>query len=516
MHKTIILAVALMANMALFAQSGILDADFGDAGLVITDVPGNNDISSRVKLQTDGKIVMGGRCDEGPLPDMFIARYDTLGVHDPDFGTDGIAVSSLSYFTTFADFNLQSDGKLLVLGNAIITPGEFDFALLRLNADGSVDSDFGTDGAIFVDIDDTTNLGEAVLELPDNKIVVLGHIGGGGITAFSYSRLNSDGSPDADFGGGDGHEVSPVDVPSVIITRAERRADGKIFVVGYGIPVETVYESFVACFNEDGTLNTDFGTDGIAWVDISMSNFYSFDLALQTDNKILFIGTYTDDVSGDTNMKVVRLKSNGDYDPEFGDAGKVTIDLEGNEESGTSIVLQTDNKILIGGHSNINGDRDYVLMRLESNGDIDNLFGTDGLVLTDFAGGDDKALDIALQENNKIIQGGQVNNGGLRIGAARFENDVDVGTHIGENTIQHFTLYPNPATTSIIISHSGEFNYPLQISLSDISGKRIITATIVQVAGNIVFNLPSHLPQGLYCIQLTDNSKVASQMLFVE
>lgn len=75
---------------------GALDTDFGTSGLITTDVPGNNDISSRVKVQDDGKIVLGGRCDEGPLPIMFLSRYDTTGVIDSDFGIDGIALSDIN------------------------------------------------------------------------------------------------------------------------------------------------------------------------------------------------------------------------------------------------------------------------------------------------------------------------------------------------------------------------------------------------------------------------------------
>lgn len=484
-----------------FSQVGALDTDFGTSGLVTTDVPGNNDISSRVKVQDDGKIVLGGRCDEGPLPIMFLARYDTTGVIDSDFGIDGIALSDISYFTTFSDLFIQTDGKFLVLGNTIITPGQFDMALTRMNTDGSIDTDFGTDGSVFIDLGDTTNLGEAVIQLPDEKIVVLGHIGGGGTPQFSYTRFNADGSLDTDFGDG-GHVITDVSAISTIITRAFRTPDGKIAVCGFGIKSGDYNDSFIAVFTEDGTLKPEFGTDGIQWVDISTSSFFSYDMLVQPDNKILFIGTYTDDITGDTNMKIIRLNDNGSYDTFFGDGGKVTIDFDGSNESGTSIDLQNDYSILIGGHSTINGDRDFVLMRLENNGDIDNLFGTDGKTITDFAGGDDKALDLIMQSDFKILQVGQVNDGGLRIGMARFFNNTIIETNINTLNPNSVSLFPNPASDKIYIAglpaniNGGSFQ------IMDITGRLIESVTITDNTGEIEINLPEYLNPGMYVIRI--------------
>lgn len=484
-----------------FCQVGALDTDFGTSGLVTTDVPGNNDISSRVKIQDDGKIVLGGRCDEGPLPVMFLSRYDTTGVIDSDFGIDGIALSDISYFTTFSDLFIQTDGKFLVLGNAIITSGQFDIALTRMNTDGSIDSDFGTDGSVFIDLGDTTNLGEAVIQLPDEKIVVLGHIGGAGTPQFSYTRFNADGSLDTDFGDG-GHVITDVSAISTIITRAFRTPDGKIAVCGYGIKYGDYNDSFIAVFTEDGTLKPEFGTGGIQWVDISTSSFFSYDLLVQPDNKILFIGTYTDDITGDTNMKIIRLNDNGTYDTFFGDGGKVTIDFDGSNESGTCIELQNDYSILIGGHSNVNGDRDFVLMRLQNTGDIDNLFGIEGKTITDFAGGDDKALDIIMQSDFKILQVGQVNDGGLRIGMARFFNDTLIETNISTFNTNSVSLFPNPATDKIYISglpaniNGGSFQ------IVNITGCLVESATITDNKSEIEINLPEHLSPGMYIIRI--------------
>ncbi|MFN3940928.1 MAG: hypothetical protein ACK4IY_10090, partial [Chitinophagales bacterium] len=175
-------------HVSVFSQAGVLDTTFGTLGIVITDVPGNNDVSSRIFLQDDGKIILAGRCDEGPLPDMFLARYDTLGMPDLEFGVEGLAISALPFYTIFSDVALQSDAKFLVLGNSIITPGEFDLTLMRFLNNGTVDTTFGDDGVVYLDIGDTTNLGEAVIPLPDEKIIVLGHIGGGDITAFTATR----------------------------------------------------------------------------------------------------------------------------------------------------------------------------------------------------------------------------------------------------------------------------------------------------------------------------------------
>lgn len=494
-------ALLLFAVTCTLGQVGELDTDFGISGLVTTDVPGSNDISNRVKVQEDGKIVLGGRCDVGSVPTMFLARYDTLGVLDADFGVGGIALSDIAYFTTFSDFCIQSDGKFLVLGNAIITPGEFDMALTRFNADGSIDTTFGTAGSIFVELEDTTNLGEAVFQLPDEKIVVLGHIGGNGTPKFVYSRFNADGSPDTDFGDGNGHMITEVTAENVIISRAFRKTGGKIAVAGFGIQTGLYNDAFVAMFKDDGSLDPSFGTGGIQWIDISTSSFYAYDVLVQPDNNILFIGTYTDDITGDTNMKVVRLKDDGAPDPAFGDGGMVTIDFDGNQETGTAIELQPDFSILVGGSSTANGNRDFVLMRLKNDGSADNLFGTDGVVFTDFTGDEDKVMDIILQDDFKILQTGQVKDGGWQIAVARFINNTEIETALDSDNSQIISLFPNPAGNTLHIKHLPAEMHSGSYQIADIAGNVIKTAAITDVAGETVIDLPAQLAPGMYIIR---------------
>lgn len=491
----------------VFTQAGILDTGFGTEGIVITDVPGGNDVSSRILLRDDGKIILAGRCDEGPLPDIFFVQYDTLGILDNEFGIDGMAISSLPYYTTFADATLQSDGKLLAIGNSIISPGEFDYALIRFLSDGNIDTDFGLDGVVYIDIGDTTNLGEAVIQLPDENIIVIGHMGGGDITSFTFSRFLPDGTIDLDFGT-DGHVITPVDAESAIITRAHRRDDGKVYVVGYGIADVDFSDSFIAAFNEDGSLFTEFGTDGITWVDISTNSFFSFDLAIQPDDKILFIGTYTDDLSGDTNMRIVRLNSDGSIDESFADLGFFTVDFEGNDESGSALHLQPDNKILVAGHSNLAGNRNFVIMRLETNGDIDNLFGTDGITTTDFAAGDDKALDIIMQPDEKIIAAGQVDNLGLRIGMARYANDPDIGTEIQILNNSGLSLFPNPTTTVLKVYLQNSDIKNAHVLIYNIHGSQVSISPITSYTDYILISLPDDLARGLYFLSIETDGKL--------
>ncbi|MFN3939482.1 MAG: T9SS type A sorting domain-containing protein, partial [Chitinophagales bacterium] len=321
------------------------------------------------------------------------------------------------------------------------------------------------------------------------------------------TRFLPNGELDTGFGI-EGTVASPVDAASAIITRAQMRDDGKIFAVGYGIPDLLYSDTFIASFNADGTLNNDFGTDGIVWIDISTSSFFSFDIALQPDDKILFIGTYTDDVSGDTNMGIGRLNADGTVDETFASGGFLTIDMDGNDESGSAMHLQMDNKILIAGHTNASGHRNFVVMRLESNGDMDNLWGIDGMVTTDFAGADDKALDITLQADDKIIAAGQVNDGGLRIGMARYKNDTDIGTELQTNIFNRISLYPNPATSVLnIYLQNTEFKNAA-ITISNVYGQKVRVTAITSKEGHLQVYLPADMAGGLYFLMVELNGKM--------
>ncbi|MEZ6095169.1 MAG: delta-60 repeat domain-containing protein [Pirellulaceae bacterium] len=156
---------------------------------------------------------------------------------------------------------VQPDGKVLVgVYNGGSNNLAGDYALIRYNADGSLDTTFGGgDGVVKLDPSfglGNDGLGEIALQ-SDGKIVVSGYIRNGSFYALGLSRFNSDGTIDTTFGGGDGVVVTPVG-SSDYGFQMEIQSDGKLVVAG------RLNNNFgVVRYDSNGVLDRHYGM--VAW-----------------------------------------------------------------------------------------------------------------------------------------------------------------------------------------------------------------------------------------------------------
>lgn len=178
-----------------YTADGSLDPSFGTGGTVTTRIRDDGAASALV-LQADGKIVVAGNA----AGSFALARYQPDGSLDPSFGTGGTVTTAISGTGDFVSaLALQADGKLVVAGYVTMAP-EYSIALLRYNPDGTLDTAFGENGKVTTG---DSNVATALALQPDGKIVVAG---GARISAretnFALIRYNSDGSLDSSFGEG--------------------------------------------------------------------------------------------------------------------------------------------------------------------------------------------------------------------------------------------------------------------------------------------------------------------------
>jgi uncharacterized delta-60 repeat protein len=173
-------------GLACFNSNGSLDAGFGNGGKVTTGFLGFQSEAHAVVIQPDGKIVVAGRAEQAHspinLPDVLaIARYNSDGSLDMTFGSGGKA--TYDFFGRGGSalaLVLQRDGKILVageVGNVRAGVPKVDFALVRYNKDGSLDSSFGDGAVVMTDAGDVIDTANAVALQPDGKIVLGGDSG---------------------------------------------------------------------------------------------------------------------------------------------------------------------------------------------------------------------------------------------------------------------------------------------------------------------------------------------------
>ncbi len=337
-----------------YKSDGTLDTSFGNptflgaGGIVVTDIL-DDDMAKCVALQEDGKILLGGSTQHGTdASEFLLIRYNGDGSRDTTFGRigDGVVLTPINDHAAYmADVAVQKDGKIVAVGNSF-NGHDYDFAIVRYDRNGRLDSSFGTDrnGIVTTDFGGQTDYARDMAIQADGKIVVVGTSGPNGDKDFALVRYNSDGTLDTSFGvNGDGKITTDIRNKNNEAHSVTLQKDGKILVAGYrdnGIG----HDFAVARYNNDGTLDSTFNEDGIDSLDIYGKQDYAYGIAVQNNGKIIMVG------SSGGYFTVVRYKPNGEgLDTTFGNDGVVRLPLEGNSEAARAVALQRDGKIVVSG-----------------------------------------------------------------------------------------------------------------------------------------------------------------------
>jgi uncharacterized delta-60 repeat protein len=362
-------------------------------------------------IQSDGKIVVAGESllASPPWGDFTVARYNADGSLDPTFSGDGIAYADLARdYDDGYGAALQSDGKIVVAGKSWNgATGDYDFGVVRFNRDGSLDGSFGAGGIVLTDTGGGGDQAESVAVQSDGKIVVVGRDWVS--TDFVVVRYNADGSLDTSFGGGivrTDINVSQDWAYDVVI-----QPDGKILVTGEGFySGGSAMDVALVRYNSNGSLDTSFGGDGIVITTLSNGYDRGEAIALQPDGRILVAAT-RDYNGGNPDIALLRYRADGNLDTSFHGDGVVITDVGGRADGSHDLRVQSDGKILLVGTSSNGSNLDFALARYNADGSLDTSFGGDGIVTTAIGGGDDDGLGIALQADGKIVVAGSAQNG---------------------------------------------------------------------------------------------------------
>lgn len=403
-----IAAVSLFTGIAL-AAPGDLDPTFSDDGRATINF-GSDDgrafFEADVAVQPDGAVVVvgGTTAVEGAAngtTNFAIARLRSDGLPDTSFSDDGRQIVAIGPSALASAVALQADGKIVVAGVGGATQ---QFALLRLNADGSVDNTFGTGGVVGVDFATGPETAFDVAVQDDGKIVVVGERGESNVNQTIYdwaiARLNPDGSLDDTFGDNGKILVPFGDGPDFAFGVAIQ-PDAKIVVVG-----QNDGRMGALRLNPNGDLDSFFGSSGQVSVDFPGDSAGAYEVALQADGRIVMVG-YTYPSADDADFGIVRLEPSGARDLTFGDDGLQTAGFGDPDDAAYGVKVQANGKIVVGGYGGVG--KDLVLTRLNSGGSFDQSFGTGGSTGIEF-GGDDVGGRLAIASDGQIVIAGSTGN----------------------------------------------------------------------------------------------------------
>jgi len=391
------------------AADGDLDTTFDTDGIVTTrtGIGHTYQFVRSIALQSDGKIVATGYSEiSGNGYDFAIVRYNANGTLDTTFGGgDGIVTTDFGNSDNAAlSMALQSDGKIVVAGYSINAGTNFDIAVGRYNADGTPDTSFGTGGLVMTDFGNSDNAVVSVVLQSDGKIVAAGYSITGGSQDFAVVRYNTDGTLDTSFGGGDGIVTTDFGTSTDYASSIALQSDGKIVVAG-NASISGHSDFAVVRYNANGTPDTSFSGDGKVTTNINSRDSDAGSMALQSDGKIVVAGG-TSSITGPYDFSLVRYNADGTPDRSFGTDGIVITALSVGYDYAIAMTLQNDGKIVATGVSNISGVSNVALLRYNANGTLDTSFSGDGIVTTQIGNLDSFASAIALQSDGKIVAAG--------------------------------------------------------------------------------------------------------------
>jgi uncharacterized delta-60 repeat protein len=405
-----------------FAAPGDLDPGFGSGGKVTTPFGTSTDNANAVIIQTDGKIIAIGSSFNGSNFDFALARYNPDGSLDTSFGTGGKVTTPIGAGSdTATAAALQPDGKIVVAGASLGTNS--DFALVRYNPDGTLDTSFGTGGKVVTPFGSGNDGVSALFIQPDGKIVAAGSSDSGN-SDFALIRYNINGSLDTSFGTAGKVQTDFGSSTFDAANAAVLQSNGKIVVVGYSLPTGIDRDFALARYNADGTLDTSFGTNGkvITAFGSDADNLYA--VAVQADGKIVAAGDSFDTSISNYTFALIRYNASGTLDTSFGVNGKVATDFSSNDDDAFAIAIQSNGKIVAAGRGFNGTNYDFALARYNPNGSIDSSFGSGGKLLTPFGSGNDEDRAVTLQTDGKIVAGGRSSNGS--------NNDFAVVRYLGD------------------------------------------------------------------------------------
>jgi uncharacterized delta-60 repeat protein len=395
------LSSAKSLTVTVYGPAGSLDTSF-EGGKVILPAGQGDDYATALALQADGRILIAGRAYEN-AGDFAVIRLERDGKLDTSFGAGGKVLTDFDGRSDEAHaIAVDENGKIVVAGSSA-SAGKNDFALVRYTENGELDADFGDGGKVLTSFTDDSDSAFALILEPGGKIVVGGEANLGTSATgqdFALARYNADGSLDPSFGQAG---LSTLALASgagrdVIYALASVEIDGETRLLAAGGEGDFT----LARFDENGAPDATFGTGGKVTGLFSSAIGSAYALAVAENGDAIVAGH-------DTNaFALARLDESGKKVATFGDAGVVVTALNpDNWSRAQGVALEADGKIVLGGwvYEGASSSGNFALARYTAEGALDDGFGTDGgVVVTPMADArrSDRGMAVLLQRDERV------------------------------------------------------------------------------------------------------------------
>jgi uncharacterized delta-60 repeat protein len=496
-----------------YGQAGTLDTSFNGTGFRLIDTAvsssawGKFFLNSSSVIQNDGKIVIAGANNYDSITKLSVLRLNPDGTNDTAFGNNGFVSinQNISCSFNYSSIAIQQDGKIVIASTFYGTSDKM--GVVRINSNGTIDNSFGTNGLKIIDINISGNAFVVKIQ-SDNKILVGGWTNEVSNANFGLARLLPNGDIDTTFGvNGMTESINgTIGVDSSILAM-DVLPNGKIICSGYFYEINNTFHNFCTVrYNSDGSIDTNFGSNGMVLTAVDISDDEIHSQVIQPDGKIVVAGFASDDnVHG--YIAMMRLNPNGSKDISFGVNGTVSQFITGLDfPKINSIALQPDGKIVAVGF----GYNSFIA-RFNTYGSLDTTFNNTGFYICDFNpslyshGNFDTVFVLP---DGKLLATGTTDysDGTFALQyttIARF-NSVTLGTNDINFNEENVRVYPNPSTDIFNFDLSDTLLDYSTISVYNLLGETVYQSELLSKTNNAI-DL-SALNNGYYIARIANDS----------
>lgn len=341
--------------LARFTASGQTDTTFGGTGFIRTDVPGTTQQGTAygVAVQADGKIVVAGYVKfRDSMERGVIARYNANGSLDSGFGTGGVVIFDISgtFHDRATELAIQPDGKILIVGYSAAQTGMSEMFVARLSPNGTLDEAFGDGGIARTVVKGSSTAGWSIVIQHHGKILIGGNLitptPSPGSTAYIIAQFNPDGSPDTTW---DEDGIKEIETTAL---GPETPGINALAVQSNDRVVALGHGNTLYRLMPDGTLDTSFDTDGSR--DALPGGSTPYDLALAPGGRIMVVGHNSyQPISFQVSLfRISRYLPDGAPDPTFSGDGFLEIDVvDVWTDAARAVALDSQGRAVVAGSS---------------------------------------------------------------------------------------------------------------------------------------------------------------------
>ncbi|MBA2662872.1 MAG: hypothetical protein H0U74_11285 [Bradymonadaceae bacterium] len=380
------------------------------------------------------------------------------GTLDQAFGTQGMIDHPIAGHVVLASsVAAQLDGRIILAGSANSRPEKYEFMLMGLMADGSLDRGFGENGVVQLAIDEAAIVRDVALDAR-GRIVVAGLSKQGSLAeTFTLARYLKNGRIDSSFGT-DGVLHLRMGAVRTRATKLLIDSQNRIVLGGqFHDPESFEPYSFLIMrlLAESGEVDTSFGEQGRSVVTIGDAGDRMLAMAFDVQGRILTAGYSANGRQGDK-IAVARLLSDGKPDESFGTAGKLQIELDGKAAHATAIVALSGGDIIVGGIqyrdvAQTTAASSLLLMRLNNRGERVEEFGAMGKVVTTLSAGADTVRAVLYDARGYLwVVGDSHDESIYNLVLARYTMFGELDTSFGTNGVAYARTDGQVTTSSAI------------------------------------------------------------------